>query len=95
MRRGRGARCHWGGGAAELVDPADVVPGAVAADDEGAGGGGEGGAHLRLEVLTKRPVVAGDAEVRRNARSRSAKLRVARVLSPDEVVRGKVNKYRP
>jgi 16S rRNA (cytosine1402-N4)-methyltransferase len=32
---------------------------------------------LRLQVLTKKPIVATDAEVRENARSRSAKLRVA------------------
>lgn len=32
----------------------------------------------RLEVLTKKPIVAGEEELRRNPRSRSAKLRVAR-----------------
>ncbi|MDZ4818524.1 MAG: 16S rRNA (cytosine(1402)-N(4))-methyltransferase RsmH [Planctomycetota bacterium] len=32
---------------------------------------------LRLNNLTKKPIVAGEAEVSRNARSRSAKLRVA------------------
>jgi len=48
-----------------------------------------------MEVLTKRPLVASAAEVKRNPRSRSAKLRVGRLLGPDEVVRGKVNKYRP
>jgi 16S rRNA (cytosine1402-N4)-methyltransferase len=32
----------------------------------------------RLEVLTKKPVVAGEEELARNPRSRSAKLRVAR-----------------
>ena len=34
----------------------------------------------RLEVLTKKPVTASDAELNRNPRSRSAKLRVARRL---------------
>lgn len=35
----------------------------------------------RLEILTKKPIVASDEEVRRNPRSRSAKLRVARRLA--------------
>ena len=34
----------------------------------------------RLEVLTKKPLTASDAELHRNPRSRSAKLRVARRL---------------
>jgi len=32
----------------------------------------------RLEVLTRKPIIAGDEELHNNARSRSAKLRVAR-----------------
>ena len=35
---------------------------------------------IRLEVLTKKPLTASDAELNRNPRSRSAKLRVARRL---------------
>ncbi|MCA9158185.1 MAG: 16S rRNA (cytosine(1402)-N(4))-methyltransferase, partial [Planctomycetales bacterium] len=35
----------------------------------------------RLQIVTKRPVQAGDAEVASNPRSRSAKLRVARRAS--------------
>ena len=35
------------------------------------------GAEKRIEILTKRPVVASDEEVRSNPRARSAKLRVA------------------
>ncbi len=34
----------------------------------------------RLEILTKKPIVPSDEEIRRNPRSRSAKLRVARRL---------------
>jgi 16S rRNA (cytosine1402-N4)-methyltransferase len=33
--------------------------------------------HAEVRVLTKRPLVAGDEEVGRNARARSAKLRAA------------------
>lgn len=90
----RGKVRPGGDAAAAAVDPPEGAAAAVVdADDEV--GGEAGAAPLRVEVLTKRPVVAGAAEVRRNPRSRSAKLRVARVLAPDEVVRGKVNKYRP
>jgi 16S rRNA (cytosine1402-N4)-methyltransferase len=35
----------------------------------------------RLEVVTKKPIVASDAEVDENPRSRSAKLRIARRAS--------------
>ena len=31
----------------------------------------------RLEVLTRKPIIAGDEELHHNSRSRSAKLRVA------------------
>ncbi len=37
----------------------------------------------RVEVVTRRPVQASDAEVNRNSRSRSAKMRVARRLPED------------
>ena len=37
----------------------------------------------RLEVVTKKPIVATDAEVDENPRSRSAKLRIARRVSED------------
>jgi 16S rRNA (cytosine1402-N4)-methyltransferase len=46
--------------------------------------------------LTKRPIVADEAECEVNARSRSAKLRVVERLELGQVPRvGKVNKYRP
>ena len=38
------------------------------------------GAQPRLRIVTKKPVVASDAEQRANPRSRSAKLRVAEKL---------------
>lgn len=37
--------------------------------------------HPLLEVLTKKPIIAGDEEISRNSRSRSAKLRIARRIS--------------
>lgn len=49
-----------------------------------------------ISVLTKRPIVATEAEAEANVRSRSAKLRVAQRLAEGEMPRiGKVNKYRP
>lgn len=86
----RGKVPPGGGAPAAPVSPLATAAASAVTDVDEAGRG-----ELRLEVLTKRPVVAGDVEVRRNPRSRSAKLRIARVLAPDEVVRGKVNKYRP
>jgi 16S rRNA (cytosine1402-N4)-methyltransferase len=41
------------------------------------------GARRALEVLTRRPIRPSDAEVRRNPRSRSARLRVARKVEPE------------
>ena len=35
----------------------------------------------RYEVLTKKPVTAGDAELSENVRARSAKLRAARIVA--------------
>lgn len=42
----------------------------------------------RLEVLTKRPLIAGEQEQGENPRARSAKLRVARRLSAEEMAAG-------
>jgi 16S rRNA (cytosine1402-N4)-methyltransferase len=41
------------------------------------------GTRRALEVLTRRPIRPSDAEVRRNPRSRSARLRVARKVEPE------------
>jgi 16S rRNA (cytosine1402-N4)-methyltransferase len=46
----------------------------------------------RLEVLTKKPILPGDGETRKNPRSRSAKLRIAQCCEPGSK-RGKVNRY--
>jgi 16S rRNA (cytosine1402-N4)-methyltransferase len=46
----------------------------------------------RLEVLTKKPILPGDVETRKNPRSRSAKLRIAQSCEPGSQ-RGKVNRY--
>ena len=40
------------------------------------------GAHKAVEILTRKPIVPGDAELKENARSRSAKLRAVRKLGP-------------
>jgi 16S rRNA (cytosine1402-N4)-methyltransferase len=45
--------------------------------ESGYGGSAAEGTPVRLRIVTKKPVVAGADEVRRNPRSRSAKLRVA------------------
>ena len=37
----------------------------------------------RLQRITRKPLIANDAEQERNARSRSAKLRLARRRHPD------------
>ncbi len=39
---------------------------------------------VRLRIITKKPIVAGDDEVGRNPRSRSAKLRVAERIAEEE-----------
>ena len=39
------------------------------------------GHHARLRLITKKPIVAGEAEVSRNLRSRSAHLRVAQKIA--------------
>jgi 16S rRNA (cytosine1402-N4)-methyltransferase len=39
------------------------------------------GAHALVKVLTKRPIRAGDEEIRANPRARSAKLRAAERLA--------------
>jgi 16S rRNA (cytosine1402-N4)-methyltransferase len=44
----------------------------------------EGGREGRLEVLTRKPVCASQEEIRRNPRSRSAKLRAARFVGTAE-----------
>ncbi|HXG58681.1 MAG TPA: 16S rRNA (cytosine(1402)-N(4))-methyltransferase RsmH [Thermoanaerobaculia bacterium] len=48
------------------------------------------GAKAVVKVLTGRPVTASEAEIERNPRSRSAKLRVAETLSEDPFGRGVV-----
>jgi 16S rRNA (cytosine1402-N4)-methyltransferase len=45
-----------------------------------------------LEILTKKPILPGDGETRKNPRSRSAKLRIAQRCEPGSK-RGKVNRY--
>ncbi|HBG23402.1 MAG TPA: 16S rRNA (cytosine(1402)-N(4))-methyltransferase, partial [Peptococcaceae bacterium] len=46
----------------------------------------EYGHHSRNEIriLTKKPIIPDDAEVKANSRSRSAKLRAAEKLLPDK-----------
>ncbi|MEM8610681.1 MAG: 16S rRNA (cytosine(1402)-N(4))-methyltransferase RsmH [Cyanobacteria bacterium P01_H01_bin.105] len=39
--------------------------------------------HEQLKVLTKKPIIASDEEIRRNPRARSAKLRLAERIYPD------------
>ena len=47
-----------------------------------------------IRSITKKPVAATDEEIKKNARSRSAKLRVSERLTTNEIpVVGKRNKY--
>ena len=39
------------------------------------------GHHARLRLITKKPIMAGEAEIRRNSRSRSARLRAAEKIA--------------
>ena len=49
-----------------------------------------------IKIITKKPVTATDEEIKKNARSRSAKLRVVERLKTNEIpVLGKRNKYKP